>query len=288
MYEHDLRILGGVLGLTQITCGGFEPDNPSISSPSFGKRARLRRRRNVVRRSTSQLPASLSMPARRCGRSIRYYPETGRIRQVTHCTMDCTNPSISHNARMIAFQSTADLLDTNGGVPFSLPTIYQGDLRQLGPTCTTLPCPPTRKNRGLTNLTPIGGGRNASQNFAGKFVAFESDGDPLNNGGNPWDLPDLRSGRQEEAPRSRFPPASNFPARNPSLDKGRRVAYEIDVPRPGPSPSVSHRNLGLEGRAAQAPCSAMSLTKDAQGQTATVRRWRQTECAYPSPRKPIC
>ena len=36
LYEHILRVLGGALGVSQITCGGYQPAHPSITTPSMG------------------------------------------------------------------------------------------------------------------------------------------------------------------------------------------------------------------------------------------------------------
>src|SRR5262245_46829716 len=32
-YEHILRVLGGAPGITQVTCGDFQPAHPSITTP---------------------------------------------------------------------------------------------------------------------------------------------------------------------------------------------------------------------------------------------------------------
>jgi hypothetical protein len=239
MYDMGLRILGGAFGLTQVTCGGFSPDNPSISSPTFGSVLAFDAVGTLCSdpRHNCLQPFDASSTVRQI---FAYDPETSRIRQLTRCPVDCTNPSLSHNAQLIAFESTADLAGTNGGASFPASNVYQGNLRRLGPTCPMLPCSPDPRTGGpgVKNLTPIGGGRNASQNFNGKYVAFESDGDPLNNGANPG-ISRIYVLNVKKSVLAQAPAASLLPERKPSLDlSGHRVAYEIDVPRPGPSPFV--------------------------------------------------
>ena len=261
MYEHDVRMLGGAQGLSQITCGGFEPDNPSISTPSFGNVFAFDAVGTLCSdaRHNCVPPFDASSTTRQI---FAYYPDTGQIRQLTRCPGDCTNPSLSQNARMIAFESTSDVLGTNGGVPFPVTNVYQGNMRQLGPTCPMLPCPPGRADRAVKNLTPIGGGRNPSQNFSGKFVAFESDGDPLHNGANPG-VPHIYVRDVKKNTLMQVPPGSTLPARNPSVDQGgRRVVYEIDVPRPGGSPAVV-TEIWVSKLRANRDAKTMSLTTGA-------------------------
>jgi len=237
-YEHDLRMLGGAFGLTQVTCGGFLPDNPSVSTPSFGDALAFDAIGTLCAdgRNNCVAPFDAISTARQI---YLYTPNTGQIRQLTHCAGDCANPGLSQNARMIVFESTADVLGVNGGAPLPKMHVYQGNLRQLGPGCPMLPCAPGRADRGVTNLTFPYGGRNASQNFTGKYVAYESDGDPLNNGalsGVPHVyVLNVRQRLLEQVPQA----GSAIPARKPSLDQGgRRLVYEADVQRPGPSPAV--------------------------------------------------
>ena len=263
MYDMGLRILGGAFGLTQVTCGGFTPDNPSISAPKFGSVLAFDAVGTLCSdpRHNCLQPFDASSTVRQI---FAYYPETSRIRQVTNCSVDCTNPSISHNARLIAFESTADLAGINGGNPFGASNVYQGDLRRLGETCPMLPCSALPQGPGVKNLTPIGGGRNASQNFTGKYVAFESDGDPLNNGANPG-ISRIYVLNVKKNVLAQAPAASLLPQRKPSLDLGgHRVAYEIDVPRPGPSPSVV-TEIWVSKFRGNGSVITMSLTPGARG-----------------------
>ncbi len=190
-----------------------------------------------------------------------YYPETARIRQVTRCNGDCVNARLSENGRMVVFESSADLLGMNGGLPYPTTNVFQGNLRSLGPTCPYLPCAPGLANPSLKNLTAVGGGRNASQNFTGKYVVYESDGDPLGTGttGVPHIyLLEVKTGILQQNP-----PGNPLPARNPTIDQsGRRIAYEIDTIRGAPSPGVVTEIWTSKVRKNKSPLT-MSLTPNA-------------------------
>lgn len=282
-YEHDLRTLGGALGVTQITCGGFTPDNPSISTPSFGNVIAFDAAGTLCSdgRNNCMPPFDASNPARQV---FAYYPDSKQIRQLTRCPGDCVKPHLSQNARMIVFESMSDVLGTNGGNPLATTNVYQGSLRSIGSSCPFLPCAPGRFDRGVKNLTPIGGGRNPSQNFSGKYVAFESDGDPLNNGANPG-VPHVYILNVKKGSLEQVPPGSTLPARKPSLDQGgRRVVYEIDVPRPGPPASVVTEIYASKTRSNRSALT-MSLTPGASANSfnpsmgATGRRMTFTSAA---------
>lgn len=234
-YMHILRVLGGALGVSQITCGGFNPAHPSISTPSAG---------NVIAfdadgrlcsdpRHNCVAPFDASSANRQV---FVYYSETQQIRQVTRCNGDCVHADLSENGRMILFQSNADVLGTNGGLPLATTNVYQGSLKSLGPNCPFLPCSPGQANPGLRKLTPAGG-RNAQQNAGGKYVVYESDGDPLGTGttGVPHIyLLDVAKNRLQQ-----IPPDNPAPARNPTIDQGgKRIAYEIDTIRGAPTPGT--------------------------------------------------
>jgi hypothetical protein len=260
LYEHILRVLGGALGVSQITCGGFQPAHPSITTPSMG---------NVI--AFDAAGGLCGDPRHNClppfdtsaaGRQVFvYYPETSRIRQITRCNGDCVNPHISEGGRFIVFESSADVLGTNGGLPLATTNVYQGNMKSLGPNCPFLPCAPGLANPSLKNLTPVGGGRNAQQNFTGKYVTFESDGDPLATGtvGIPHVyLLEVKSGLLQQ-----IPPGNAAPARNPTIDQGgRRVAYEIDTMRGAPSPGVVTEIWTSKIRKNRTPLT-MSLTPNA-------------------------
>ncbi len=260
MYEHIERVLGGGLGLEQITCGGFQPAHPSISTPSMD---------NVI--AFDAAGGLCGDPRHNClppfdasvtGRQIFvYYPETARIRQITRCNGDCVNAHLSENGRMVVFESSADLLGVNGGLPFPTTNVFQGNLRSLGPNCPFLPCASGLANPSLKNLTPVGGGRNAMQNFTGKYVTFESDGDPLGTGtvGVPHVyLLEIKSNTLQQ-----IPPGNPSPARNPSIDQGgRRIAYEIDTIRGAPAPGVVTEIWTSKVRKNRSPLT-MSLTPNA-------------------------
>ncbi len=259
-YEHIERVLGGALGLSQITCGGFDPAHPSISTPSSG---------NVI--AFDAIGTLCGDPRHNClppfdASSVNrqvfvYYPDTQRIRQVTRCNGDCVNPDVSENGRMILFESNADVLGTNGGLPLPTTNVYQGSLRSLGQTCPFLPCSSGQANPGLRNLTPIGGGRNASQNAGGKYVAYESDGDPLGTGA--VGVPHVYLLEVKSAALQQIPPGNPAPARNPSLDQGgKKVAYEIDTVRGAPNPGVVTEVWVSKIRKNRAPLT-MSLTPNA-------------------------
>lgn len=259
-YEHIERVLGGATGLDQITCGGYQPANPSISTPSMGNVIAFDAEGGLCAdpRHNCLPPFDASLTGRQI---FVYYPATARIRQVTRCNGDCVNARLSENGRMVVFESSADLLGMNGGLPFPTTNVYQGNLRSLGPTCPFLPCAPGLANPSLRNLTPVGGGRNASQNFTGKYVVYESDGDPLGTGttGVPHIyLVEVKTGIIQQ-----LPPGNPLPARNPTIDQGgRRVAYEIDTIRGAPNPGVVTEVWTSKIRKNKSPLT-MSLTPNA-------------------------
>ncbi len=235
-YDHAERVLGGAFGLSQVTCGGYDPAHPSISTPSSG---------NVIAfDATGTLcsdPRHNCLPPFDASSTTRqifvYYAATQRIRQVTRCPGDCVKPFISENGKMILFESNADVLGTNAGLPLPSTNVYQGSLRSLGANCPFLPCSTGQANPHLRNLTPLGGGRNASQNAGGKYVVYESDGDPLGTGTT--GIPHVYVLEVKSNTLQQIPPGNMAPARNPTLDQGgKKVAYEIDTPRGAPNPGV--------------------------------------------------
>jgi len=231
-YQHALRVLGGIQGVKQLSCGPFDARKPSVA----------KRKDLIAFEADGGLCAfaqnncnTLANPT--TGRQIfMYEPKTGFIHQLTRCPGDCMNPHLAGNGKRLLFDTTTNLIG-NGGIG-TVRELYQADLRRIGTSCPQVPCGTGPANPGLVRLT-VGGGQNGAQSFNGKLVAFESSADLLGNGSNPGvqhifvvntkraDLRQITGG--------------NLEARNPTISQsGRFIAYEQDQPLGGPGgPIVS-------------------------------------------------
>lgn len=263
LYEHEQRVLGGALGIAQLTCGGFAPRSPSMAQAGGGLVAFDADGRLCGDPRHNCLPP---FDASSSHRQIFFYvPENGHIRQVTRCGGDCVNPNISGNGRMLVFESSGDVLGTNGGSPFPTTQVYQGDLRTLGPGCPFLPCSSGPVTSGLALLTHAGG-RNARQSKTGKIVVFESDGDPLGTG--LLGVPHVYALDVKKRTLQQLPPGNPAAARRPAIDQsGKKVAYEIDTVRGAPTPGTVTEVWFSKIRKNRAPLT-MSLTPNATADSA--------------------
>ena len=93
---------------------------------------------------------------------------------LTQGTANSLNARMDNSSRLVVFESDADFFAAG----IAGPQIYQIDLRKVVPSCP-YPCGATG-NAGLTQITRSAGtSRNAVTSSGGKWVAFESDADPM-------------------------------------------------------------------------------------------------------------
>jgi hypothetical protein len=236
LFDLPMRDYAGQPGLTQVTFGSFIARYPTLSE--------------AFEFDTSKAIISFeadgdlcSDPRNNCdalaspttGRQVfAYVLDTRKIRQITSGPGDCRNPQISGFGRYIVFESATDLLG-NGAVG-AIPEVYKGDVTFLGPACPQLPCPggPDQfgypKPRGLERIT-TGGGWNATVNYNGRVVAFESRGDLGNSNLNPGvqQIYVVNRGRLRQITEG------PYDARGPSVNSlgARVIAFEQDEPAPG-------------------------------------------------------
>ncbi len=241
LYDHTLRVLGGTLGVTQITCGDFDPSNPSLVK--LDNRMAFEADGGLCADPRHNCD-SLATPT--VGRQIFVWSgETGQIEQVTNCPGNCTRPSLSANGRMIVFESDVTLIGPLG-VPLPKPDLYQVDLKRMDQSsCRQVPCGGSAPTAALRRLTFSGGSR-AVQSSNGAIVVFQSDGDPVNNGASPG----IDHVYLLTMPRDPFVPitsgllrqvsTASYPARNPTTKpNGKLIAFEQDMPYGGTGPVVT-------------------------------------------------
>jgi len=130
--------------------------------------------------SRAKVIAYDSLPGGVGPRQIMLVPRlSGAPWALTQGAGDSINPVMDDGGRFVVFESQADLL----GLGFGGSQVYLADLRIANPTCP-YPCLPSN-NAGLTQITrKAGTSSNPVVSKAGKYVAFESDADLLNEGQN--------------------------------------------------------------------------------------------------------
>jgi len=130
--------------------------------------------------SRAKVVAYDSLPGGVGPRQIMLVPRlSGAPWALTQGAGDSINPVMDDGGRFVVFESQADLL----GLGFGGSQVYLADLRIANPTCP-YPCLPSN-NAGLTQITrKAGTSSNPVVSKAGKYVAFESDADLLNEGQN--------------------------------------------------------------------------------------------------------